>query len=329
MELILAAIASGGLVGAADQYMCLLIVAAAAKLGWIGLSPASQFVGSWWFIAVVALFWLLTVAPAYLTTLAPGVMNTVNTVVNFLSGFVVPVSSALIALTAAGVIADLDPEARNLLQTLRIFGGGGEVAATGYMVAGGGALLGTALTAMKGAAKPGLSAATGTLGHVSAPTYATAENAASFVVMVLGYALASISPWLLVLLLVLVLGATIALLAFGLSQLHKLTTTAGQFVRLSRASPAAGLTVLLEFLVWGTGWLVRGRWLRGLSMLGLWALYGLAWWGLFGLASLLPVLLVFFVPSSIMVFVMAGGSSARALMKQLEPQTARPAPAPA
>lgn len=120
-------------------------------------------------------------------------------------------------------------------------------------MAGGGALVGTALTAMKGAAKPGLSAATGTLGHVSAPAYATAENVASFAAMGLAYALAAINPWLLVLLLLIVVGAVVALLAFSITQLHRLGSTLGQFARLVRRSPWAGLTVALEFLVWGAG----------------------------------------------------------------------------
>ena len=65
MEIVLSAIAAGGLVGASDQYMCLLIVGITSRLGWITLTPALSFMGSWWFIAIVVVFWLLTVVPAY------------------------------------------------------------------------------------------------------------------------------------------------------------------------------------------------------------------------------------------------------------------------
>jgi hypothetical protein len=72
MELVLSAIATGGLVGASDQYMCLLIVGLATNLKWITLAPALSFMGSWWFIAIVFVFWLLTVAPSYASLLSPG-----------------------------------------------------------------------------------------------------------------------------------------------------------------------------------------------------------------------------------------------------------------
>src|SRR5512137_482135 len=136
MELVLSAIASGGLVGASDQYMCLLLVSLAARMKWITLTPALSWMDSWWFIAIVAVFWLVTVAPAYASMLSPGVLHAVNTVVNFLSGFVVPVSAALIALASAGVIASMNPDMQHVLETLRIFTTQGHIGATGIAMAG-------------------------------------------------------------------------------------------------------------------------------------------------------------------------------------------------
>ncbi|MBI3159663.1 MAG: DUF4126 domain-containing protein, partial [Chloroflexi bacterium] len=79
MELVLAAISSGGLIGVADQYLCLLIVGGGSRLGWFDLPPAMAFLGSWWFMGIIVVFWILTVAPAYATLLAPGVANSINT----------------------------------------------------------------------------------------------------------------------------------------------------------------------------------------------------------------------------------------------------------
>jgi len=39
MELVLSAISSGGLVGAANQYLCLIIISVAAKSGPVRLAP--------------------------------------------------------------------------------------------------------------------------------------------------------------------------------------------------------------------------------------------------------------------------------------------------
>ena len=98
MELVLSAISAGGLVGAGDQYLCLMIISIAAKTDLVKLTPQMTFMESWWFLGIVTVFWLLTIAPAYASLLSPGVMNAINTVVNFLSGFLVPASGALLAL---------------------------------------------------------------------------------------------------------------------------------------------------------------------------------------------------------------------------------------
>lgn len=330
MSVVLAAISSGGLVGVADQYLCLLIVSLAANFGWVELNPSMDFMTRWWFMGLVGIFWILTVAPAYLATVAPGVMNTVNTAVNFLSGFVVPLSSALIGLAAAGIISNMNPELQQALDTIGIFKPGGGIAGGGWAVAGGGAALATTLTAVKAMAKPAISASTGTLGTYSAPIYATGENLGSVVVMGLVYALSNISPWLLVVLLVIVLALAVVVLIYSIVQLRKLKTGVGQILALMQASPKAGIAVLLEFLIWGSGWLMWGHTKRGLGMLVFWGVFGLVWWGMFALVSLLPFLHVGFLPLSLMVFILIGSSSSKRLMKELEPLIEeQPAAAPA
>ena len=319
MSVVLAAISSGGLVGVADQYLCLLIVSLAANFGWVELNPSMDFMTRWWFMGLVGIFWLLTVAPAYLATVAPGVMNSINTAINFLSGFVVPLSSALIGLAAAGIISNMDPELQQALDTIGIFKPEGGIGGGGLAVAGGGALLATSLTAVKALSKPAISASTGTLGSYSAPIYATGENLGSVVVMGLIYALGNISPWLLVLLLVIVLVIAVAVLVYSIIQLRKLKTGIGQVLALMQASPKAGIAVVLEFLIWGSGWLIWRQTKRGLVMLLIWGVFGLAWWGTFTVASLLPFLLAGFLPLSLMVFMMIGSASAKRLMRELEP----------
>ncbi len=319
MQLILSAISAGGMVGVADQYLCLLIVGLAAKFGWIQISPATQFMTNWWFLGIIGLFWFLTVAPAYLTTVAPGVMNSVNTVINFLSGFVVPISGALIALASVGVITNLDPQTHQILETVRLWGDGGDLAGSGWAIAGGGALIASTLTGLKAAAKPGLSAATGTLGHTSAPIYATAENTASLLGMSLLYFLASVNPWLIVLLMVLISIALAVLLAYAVSQLRKLKSGLGEYFRLLKYRPGAGFTVALEFLIWGLGWMIRGHWLRGVAMFVGWSIYWGVWLATLGLTVTLPVLTICFIPMSLITFFWIASASARALLRTYPP----------
>lgn len=56
----------------------MLFVSIAAKIGLITLDKPMEFMKEWWFIGIVALFWLLTVAPAYATYLGPGIMHIIN-----------------------------------------------------------------------------------------------------------------------------------------------------------------------------------------------------------------------------------------------------------
>jgi len=274
MELLLSAISVGGLAGAADQYLCLIILSVAARLGLVSLAQPVAFIESWWFIGIVVVFWVLTVLPAYGSLLSPGVMNAVNTVTNFLSGFMVPVSAALLTLTSVGIIAEMNPELYDILQTLRIFDPTGQSVGTiGWLMAGGGALTASALTGAKFLAKPAISTVMGTAGTASAPVYATVENAAAVILMVLAYVLIRINPWLLVGLLALVVLLVVVVLAWSVYQLWRMGKGIGRVLRLVETRPQAGLSVVAEFLVWGSGWLIWKNWNRGLVRLVLWGLW--------------------------------------------------------
>lgn len=318
MQLALSAMSAGGLVGVADQYLCLLIVAIAANQKWINLAPQMTFMQSAWFIGIVGLFWIVTVAPAYSSLLAPGVMNAINTVINFLSGFVVPVSSGLLSLASVGIIANLDPQSHQMLETIQILDSGGKVGGTEMMVVGGSALMATSLTIMKGLAKPALSTTTGTVGHISAPIYATLENLASILLTGLVYVLIKINPWLLVALLVIVTIITLLVMIYTIYQLWKLRKGIGRLIRLIQTNPKAGWAVVGEFFVWGSGWLTWKVQKRGFIMLVLWVGYGVLWWVFFGVASFLPFLLLFYLPISVMVFALIGSFTGRTLMRKLD-----------
>ncbi len=201
MEIILTAIAAGGLVGASDQYLCLLIIAIASKTGLVQLAGPMGFLSSWWFIGFSALFWLVSIAPAYASLLTPGIMNAVNTIHKFLSGFLVPLSSALVALAAVGVITSLNPELQKVLDSLKIFNPEGGIGATGWAVSGASAMVGLSVTGMKALTKPMISSATGTTGHLAAPIFVTIENLMAIILMVVAYLLTAIDPWLLIALL--------------------------------------------------------------------------------------------------------------------------------
>jgi hypothetical protein len=317
MELLLSAVSAGGLVGAANQYMCLLLISVAAKLGWISLTPQVGFVDAWWFIAVVAVFWILTVLPAYSTLLSPGVMNAVNTAVNILSGFVVPASATLLTLVSIGVISTEHPELLDLLRTLRIFDPDAErIGTAGWLIAGGSAVTAATLTGAKFLAKPAVSAATGTTGTAAAPIYATIENLGSLVLLGLGYVLMKIDPWLLVGLTAVVALSILAVLVWAIYQLWRLGRGIGRVIGLIEVHPKAGLAVVAEFLVWGLGWLIWGRGSRGVVRLLLWLVWlGVAVFGIPALGAALAAALVAapfleFVP----VLFVVGAESVLAMM---------------
>jgi hypothetical protein len=321
MELVLTAIAAGGLVGASDQYLCLLIVSIAAKTGLIQLSQPMMFMTTYWFIAIVAVFWVITVAPAYATLLSPGVMHVVNTVANFLSGFVVPFSAAIIALASAGIIANLNPELKHFLETLHVFTQDGHIGVMGYMISGSSAVAGASLTAMRALSKPVVSASTGTTGTLSAPVYTTLENLSSVVLMFLAYALTKINPWLLVGLFGLSVILIFGFVGVAVYQLLKLKRGIGRVLELTQSNPRAGLSIIAEFFIWGIGWFASSIWGRGTVMFLAWVV------AVAVIIAIQPVILAagaFFPPLSILLmvilfilYILIGLSSAQALLKNI------------
>jgi hypothetical protein len=228
------------------------------------------------------------------------------------------VSSALIALGAVGVITNLNPDAEELLRTLRLFDLEAGLSPSNLIIAGGGALVGSTLTGIKAIAKPALTASMGTIGHISAPMIATFENVASFVLMGLLFVLASIDPWLLVALLVIVVALMVGLFFYALSRLQILAVGMGRFISLIQSQPKAGWSILLEFLVWGSGWLIWEHARRGVLMLVFWLIYIAVSWVFYGFGSLIPIVLFCMVPLSVLLFVWIGLTSAKALMGTFE-----------
>lgn len=337
MALVVSAIAAGGLVGAANQYACLLVVAIAARAGLVTLSEPMAFMGDWWFIAVVAVLWLISVAPSFSQHLAPGVMHVVNWLTHFVNGFVVPVSSALIGLAAAGVIINLDPNFKHLYETLQIFSTNGGLTGEGVAVAGGSAAAAVTLTAVKGLAKPMISTGSGTAGTLSAPAFTIAENVAAIVLMGLVYGLSQVDPRLLIGLAVIVGLFTLALLAYGLYQLYRLKKGVGRLLALAQRDPRAGLAVAADFGVWGIGWLAYGHYGRAVISLCAWAL----WLAVFVAAQtgvtallavappLIPLGIVVANVALLGVFFFIGTASARSLMREVERATLLPSMATA
>jgi len=324
MELVLSAISAGGLVGASDQFMCLLILSTAARLGWVKLSGPMVFISSEWFIIMVAVFWLLSIAPAYASLLSPGVMNVVNTITNFLSGFLVPLSSALLALGSAGVIAAMNPDLKLFLESMHIFTPEGTVGSTGLVISAASAVIGTSMTVMRAAAKPAVGTATGTGGHLAAPINTTLENLASVALMVLAYWLAQVNPWLLVALAAVLFVLVAAMLVYALYQMWRLKKGVARVLQLTQTHPRAGLAVVVECLVWGVGWFAWKVWARG-------SVSFLAWLLVLALAAaLFPVVTglgLAFAPIpmlalalGLMIYLSIGLASARALLKMLEEQ---------
>ena len=326
MELILSTISAGGLVGAANQYACLLIVAIAARLNWITLSEQTGFISTWWFIGITSFLWMVTLAPAFTSLVSPGFGNAINSLSNFLSGFLVPVSSAIISLAAIGVIVNLNPDLFQILETFKIITQAGNIGPTGYVIAAGGAFSATALTGMRALAKPALSATTGTTGSLSAPIFATLENIASIAVMGIVYILARVNPWLLVAVFVITVFLIFWMVLYAFRQLHKLQKGVAKVLYLAQVEPRAGLSIVTEFFVWGTGWLAWKQWGRGAVMLFFIALWVVAF---FIAQPVFVTLFAFFPPlipfigfitivSLIIVYISIGLRSAIALMEFIE-----------
>ena len=332
MELILSAIAAAGLVGAADQYLCLLLVSIAGKVGWIQLATPMDFLASWWFIAISAVFWLVSLAPAYASLLSPGIMNVINAIQNFLSGFLVPLSSALVALASLGVITSFNPELQQALESLKIFNPEGNLGATGWAVTGASAMVGLSVTGIKAVLKPVMSAATGTTGHLAAPIFVTIENILSIVLMVGAYLFTQVEPWLLIVLLAVVLILIAITFIYALTQMFRLKRGIGKVLQYAQTEPKAGLAIVAEFFVWGSGWLAWKGWGRGVLMLLLWVLWVTFFIGMQGLVmavfAFLPPAIPFisFGAGALMVllFLSIGLGTSKALMRFVEGQMALP-----
>lgn len=318
MQLILSAISAGGVIGIADQYLCLLMVGLAARFGFITLDSPMTFMADGWFIALAAILWVLTVAPAYGSIIAPGIMNAINAAVNFVSGFVVPISSALLSLASVGAIVNLNPDLQAMFDTLQIFNGNGGLGSTGYVIAGGSAITAVALTGIKAAAKPAISTSTGTAGHLSAPMFATAEAVTSIVLMGIVYGLTNVDPALLIVLLAVVVVLAIAGLAYAVYQLWRLKRGIGKMLRMAQEHPRAGLAVAVEFCVWGLGWLVWGHYGRAVIMLCVWGLMLAALVAVPGVMAFFPPLSLFAFGIMISIYALIGFNTAGALMKALE-----------
>ncbi len=310
MELVLSAISSGGLTGIANQYLFLLMICLGGRFDLIRLSPEMAFMESWVFIGVVGFLWLLSVATAYSSLFAPGVANVINAISNFVNGFVVPASSALIALAAVGVIVEFNPELENAVKALQIFNPDGGLGQTGLFIAGGSALTASILTGGKALAKPALSTSSGTAGHASAPIFATVENVAALLMAGLFYWLSTINPWLLVVLLAIVAIITFAVLIYALYQLRRLGKGLGRVLRLIETHPRAGLAIVAESVLWGSGSLTWNYQNRGVLRLTLW----LAW--LIVLLLSLPTVILFVFLLVVGVYV--GMRSGQSLLRLLE-----------
>jgi hypothetical protein len=162
--------------------------------------------------------------------------------------------------------------------------------------------------------------------------FAIAENVAAVMLMTLAYLLTQIDPRWLIALFGVIAVLTLGLFAFGLYQLWRLKQGLGRLLYIAQVHPRAGLSVAVEFFVWGLGWLVWGRYARGAISLLSW----LVWLAVF--ISAQPVVTVLFaiapplIPVALMaanfallaLFFFAGLSSARALMQVLEKEVGLP-----
>lgn len=319
MELILASIAAAGLVGASNQYMFILLLGLASRFGLVQLAPEMTFMSSIGFNVAAGVLWILSVAPAYSSHFSPGVANVINTISNVVHGFVVPVSAAMVGLAAAGIITNMHPEMAAALQGFTAFNQEtSRLRLPGLAVAGGGALLATSLTGAKAASKPGINTATGTIGHVSAPIWATVETIAAGLLVALFAWLASLSPWLLVGAAAAIAVLILAVMVYSFFLLWKFGKGLGKVLRLLDQQPKAGWGVVLEFLTWGGGSLWWGYTPRATPRILGWAA-----WMMILLFLAIPALTIPIAGVAVFFFVflmglLIGARSAGGLLKLLE-----------
>jgi hypothetical protein len=312
-----------------------LILALAAKFNVVTLSDQTAFVASWWFIGITAFFWLITLAPAYSSLFTPGIGNVINTISNAISGFLVPVSSAIISLAAIGVIVNLNPDLKLMLETFKVLNQAGQIGPTGFVIAAGGAVSATALTGLRALAKPAISATAGTSGTISAPIYATLENVSSVITMGIAYVLVKTDPWLLVATFVIIALLIVAMFVYAIHQLRKLSIGIGRVLNLAQSNPKAGLAIVAEFFVWGIGWMTWGKWGRGILMLFFLALWAVVFFivqpmfvALFAFfPPIMPVIGVVSIIALLILYAGIGLSTSASLLTSIEANLgAQPAP---
>lgn len=317
MATILAAMSAGGLVGVSNQYMYLLLFSLAGRFGLLRLTAEMAFMTSDIFIGAVGVLWLISVAPSYLPLIAPGLANAANTISNIMHGFVVPASSALIALGSAGFVS-MNPDAENALLAVQLFDPTtGAIEPSGLMLAGGAAFMGMTLTGSKFLAKPGVAAATGTTGHVSAPMFATVENLAAVVVMAGVYFLSQINPWFLVAFAVILAIALFVVTIMSVIVLYRVGKGIGWLFRLIERQPRAGWSLVAETLVWGSGSMMWQQANLAIPRLVMWA----AWMLALALGTILWAVPI--IGWAVWMMILFGGFGvgylwARGLLKRLE-----------
>jgi hypothetical protein len=249
-----AAIASGGTIGVADQYLCILLLSLAARFRLVELPPVVGFMAADWFIIVMAIIWVATILPAYGSLLDPVFLRVVNTTMGVLSGVLVPASGALLALATANFVVEVAASAGHLatLVPLRQLAGAGP-----WLIGSTGALIASFFTFVKFLIKPMIATATGmTATTATASVYKTVENVMSLVLMALIYFFVRINPWLLVLLVVMITVGLFGILIFAFYKLWQLGQGIGRVFRLFEKSSRAGFAVMFEPFLWGVGWMM-------------------------------------------------------------------------
>lgn len=267
---ILSALAGAGIMGWGDQYLILFVAGVCVRAKLITPVGGAAFVGEPWFLAVTALAWFLTTAPS----LVPH-NSLIASAVNGVSGPISLVSGGLFALTSAGVIAHVRPELATSLYLLTHdpqWTNVGAYHTSDFAVLGGGAVLAGTLTAVKFAAKPGISLKTGTFGHLAPPLFAMLEAGSAIVLTPLVLSLQRNHPVAAAIVGLLLIAALLFLLYLSFRWLRAMHRGFTRFLDLLDERPALGLAVLAEFVVPGTGSLALGNFPRGVVLLGIWAL---------------------------------------------------------
>lgn len=334
MTALLSAMSAGGLVGVTNQYAFLFAMSIASRSNLIQLGPGFQFIESYIFLGIVAVLWLIQVAPAYSALLAPGIMNVVDTISGFVHGFVMPASSALVAAASLGVIANIDPTLQASLEAINLINPEGSITPTSAAVMAGSSVIAIGLTASKAIGKRSLGTASGIEGTPVAPAFwATVESVLSVVIVGLIVLIYRTDPRLLIALLAVVTIIVVSTTIYSLYLLYKLARGVGKVFRLMETQPKAGWAIAFEAFIWGGGSLAWEYNSRGMTRMIFWALWlMLLVFGipagvllLEGAVAVFPPLLI--IPPIlgygvtimlVMIGMLAGLRSAKSLMKLLE-----------